>query len=95
MPDEFVKHKILDAIGDLFLPGMPIIGHFVAHKSGQAEQSLVKRTYDSGKFLGYYHITGSKTVYQIHIVQDSLFYDPGCRADLGSFNHQISFSNIN
>ena len=34
MPDEFVRHKILDAIGDLFLLGMPIIGHFVAHKSG-------------------------------------------------------------
>ncbi len=33
-PDEFVKHKILDAIGDLSLLGMPIIGHFVASKSG-------------------------------------------------------------
>jgi UDP-3-O-[3-hydroxymyristoyl] N-acetylglucosamine deacetylase len=33
-PNEFVKHKILDAIGDLSLLGMPIIGHFVAHKSG-------------------------------------------------------------
>ena len=30
----FVKHKILDAIGDLFLLGMPIIGHFIAYKSG-------------------------------------------------------------
>lgn len=33
-PDEFVKHKILDAIGDLSLLGIPIIGHFVAYKSG-------------------------------------------------------------
>ncbi|MCX5835123.1 MAG: UDP-3-O-acyl-N-acetylglucosamine deacetylase [Deltaproteobacteria bacterium] len=33
-PDEFVKHKILDAIGDLYLIGTPIIGHFVAYKSG-------------------------------------------------------------
>jgi UDP-3-O-[3-hydroxymyristoyl] N-acetylglucosamine deacetylase len=33
-PDEFVKHKILDAIGDLSLLGIPIIGHFVACKSG-------------------------------------------------------------
>lgn len=32
--DEFVKHKILDAIGDLSLLGMPIAGHFVACKSG-------------------------------------------------------------
>ncbi|MDR2861805.1 MAG: UDP-3-O-acyl-N-acetylglucosamine deacetylase [Syntrophobacterales bacterium] len=33
-PLEFVKHKILDAIGDLFLIGMPILGHFSAYKSG-------------------------------------------------------------
>jgi UDP-3-O-[3-hydroxymyristoyl] N-acetylglucosamine deacetylase len=33
-PDELVKHKILDAIGDLFLIGMPIIGHFIGYKSG-------------------------------------------------------------
>ncbi len=32
--DEFVRHKILDLIGDLSLAGMPIIGHVVAHKSG-------------------------------------------------------------
>lgn len=33
-PDEFVRHKILDAIGDLYLLGMPIIGEFVGYKSG-------------------------------------------------------------
>ena len=32
--DEFVRHKVLDAIGDLYLLGMPIIGEFVGHKSG-------------------------------------------------------------
>ncbi len=32
--DEFVRHKILDLIGDLALLGMPVIGHIVAHKSG-------------------------------------------------------------
>jgi len=32
--DEFVRHKILDLIGDLSLVGMSIIGHIVAHKSG-------------------------------------------------------------
>ena len=32
--DEFVKHKILDAIGDLYLMGSSIIGEFDAHKSG-------------------------------------------------------------
>ncbi len=34
--DEFVRHKILDLIGDLSLVGMPVIGHIVAHKSGHS-----------------------------------------------------------
>lgn len=42
-PDEFVKHKILDAIGDLFLLGMPIIGHFIAYKSGHKLNNLLLR----------------------------------------------------
>lgn len=33
-PDEPVRHKILDLIGDLYLLGMPVRGHFVAVKSG-------------------------------------------------------------
>jgi len=32
--DEFVKHKILDAIGDLYLLGRPLLAAFSAHKSG-------------------------------------------------------------
>jgi len=32
--DEFVRHKILDAVGDLSLVGHPIIGHVVAHRAG-------------------------------------------------------------
>jgi UDP-3-O-[3-hydroxymyristoyl] N-acetylglucosamine deacetylase len=43
MPDEFVRHKILDAIGDLFLLGMPILGHFVAYKSGHRLNNLLLR----------------------------------------------------
>ncbi|WP_028116197.1 UDP-3-O-acyl-N-acetylglucosamine deacetylase [Ferrimonas senticii] len=35
-PDEFVKHKILDAVGDLYLGGHAILGEFRAHKSGHA-----------------------------------------------------------
>jgi UDP-3-O-[3-hydroxymyristoyl] N-acetylglucosamine deacetylase len=41
IPGVFVKHKILDAIGDLFLLGMPIIGHFVAYKSGHRLNNLL------------------------------------------------------
>jgi UDP-3-O-[3-hydroxymyristoyl] N-acetylglucosamine deacetylase len=35
-PDEFVRHKILDAIGDLYLAGMPIIGRYDGFKAGHA-----------------------------------------------------------
>ena len=34
--DEFVRHKILDSIGDLSLIGRPLIGRIVAHKAGHA-----------------------------------------------------------
>ena len=34
--DEFVKHKILDAIGDLYLLGHSLIGAFTGYKSGHA-----------------------------------------------------------
>ena len=32
--DEFVRHKILDALGDLYMLGKPILGKFIAYKSG-------------------------------------------------------------
>lgn len=34
--DEFVRHKMLDALGDLYLAGAPIIGHFRGSRSGHA-----------------------------------------------------------
>ena len=34
--DEFVRHKLLDCIGDFSLLGMPILGHIVTKKSGHA-----------------------------------------------------------
>ena len=43
-PDEFARHKVLDAIGDLTLIGMPIIGALTARKSGHAmNQALVRK----------------------------------------------------
>ncbi len=41
--DEFVKHKVLDAIGDLYLVGHPLIGSFIAHKSGHALNNQLLR----------------------------------------------------
>jgi UDP-3-O-[3-hydroxymyristoyl] N-acetylglucosamine deacetylase len=42
--DEFVKHKILDAIGDLYLLGYSLIGAFKGHKSGHALNNHLLRT---------------------------------------------------
>jgi UDP-3-O-[3-hydroxymyristoyl] N-acetylglucosamine deacetylase len=43
-PDEFVRHKVLDAIGDLALVGLPVVGTLVAVKSGHAmNQALVRK----------------------------------------------------
>ena len=57
--DEFVRHKILDLIGDLYLAGCPINGHVVALKSGHSlnlkvaqkiyEQRMVAQGFDSGQ----------------------------------------------
>jgi UDP-3-O-[3-hydroxymyristoyl] N-acetylglucosamine deacetylase len=44
--DEFVKHKILDAIGDLYLLGCPLIGSFCAHKSGHGLNNRLLRELD-------------------------------------------------
>jgi len=41
--DEFVKHKILDAVGDLFLLGKVILGKFTGYKSGHALNNLLLR----------------------------------------------------
>jgi len=41
--DEFVKHKILDAIGDLYLVGHPLLAAYSAHKSGHAMNNALLR----------------------------------------------------
>jgi UDP-3-O-[3-hydroxymyristoyl] N-acetylglucosamine deacetylase len=42
--NEFVKHKVLDAIGDLYLLGHPLIGQYTAFKSGHALNNALART---------------------------------------------------
>lgn len=41
--DEFVRHKILDAIGDLYLVGYPLLASYTAHKSGHALNNQLLR----------------------------------------------------
>jgi len=53
-PDEFVRHKILDLIGDLSLLGSPILGHFKAHKAGHVlHLKAVRLLLNSPEFWAY------------------------------------------
>jgi len=41
--DEFVKHKILDAVGDLYLLGHPLLASYASHKGGHALNNMLAR----------------------------------------------------
>lgn len=43
--DEFVKHKVLDAVGDLYMAGHPILGAFTAYKSGHGLNNRLLRAW--------------------------------------------------
>jgi len=62
--DEFVRHKILDAIGDLMLAGAPLLGHVVAHRAGHALHAglveTIQAARDSWRF-----VTWEDVVYDI------------------------------
>jgi UDP-3-O-[3-hydroxymyristoyl] N-acetylglucosamine deacetylase len=55
--DEFVKHKVLDAIGDLYLLGANVIGEFEGFKSGHSLNNLLLRTLlanqDAWEYVSY------------------------------------------
>ncbi len=48
-PDEFVRHKLLDSLGDFSLLGMPIQGHIITHKSGHTLNHLFIKTFLENK----------------------------------------------
>ncbi len=48
-PDEFVRHKILDCIGDFSLLGLPILGHITTHRSGHAFNHAFLRAFFNRK----------------------------------------------
>jgi len=48
-PDEFVRHKLLDSLGDFSLLGMPIKGHIITHKSGHTLNHLFIETFLKNK----------------------------------------------
>lgn len=49
-PDEFVRHKILDCLGDFSLLGLPIMGHLVVNRSGHAfNHAFLEKFFSSKK----------------------------------------------
>jgi UDP-3-O-[3-hydroxymyristoyl] N-acetylglucosamine deacetylase len=69
-PDEFVRHKILDALGDLSLIGMPIIGELTAVKSGHAlNQQLVRKVLAEH---GACEVVQPRAADELHALQERL-----------------------
>lgn len=53
-PDELVRHKVLDSLGDLYLMGAPVIGHFISSKGGHAlTHKLVIKLLSDTESWGY------------------------------------------
>ncbi len=74
-PDEFVRHKVLDLIGDLYLLGRPIQGHVLAIRSGhtlnirlvQRLKQLIERSKESG--IQAQHVEPEARSLDIHAIQ--------------------------
>jgi len=61
--DEFVRHKILDAVGDLYLAGAPIIGSFHGVRSGHAtNNALLKALFADSRSWRYDVLRGDETL---------------------------------
>jgi UDP-3-O-[3-hydroxymyristoyl] N-acetylglucosamine deacetylase len=57
--DEFVRHKVLDALGDLYLAGAPIVGHFRGVRSGHAlNRRLLAALFDDPSAWRYTTLAG-------------------------------------
>lgn len=66
-PDELVRHKLLDCVGDLALAGAPIIGHVVAHKSGHGLiTDLVKSLQTHRKSWSYVRADATSLAWRDH-----------------------------
>ena len=72
-PNECVRHKIVDLIGDLTLVGRPIIGRIVAYKSGHAlNQQLVRKLYEMAQQQERVERFGTDAVLDIRRIQKIL-----------------------
>jgi len=67
-PDEFARHKVLDALGDVTLLGMPLIARFVARRSGHAmNQALVRKLLADPTSYQVVRVTGEQELEPLQI----------------------------
>jgi UDP-3-O-[3-hydroxymyristoyl] N-acetylglucosamine deacetylase/3-hydroxyacyl-[acyl-carrier-protein] dehydratase len=72
-PNECVRHKIVDLIGDLTLVGRPIVGRIVAYKSGHAlNQQLVRMLYETAQQQDRVEKFGTDAILDIRRIQKIL-----------------------
>ncbi len=62
--DEFVRHKMVDALGDLFLSGCPIIGRCTGHRPGHGLNNGLLRTLFANRGAWFYEGIPAPTEYQ-------------------------------
>ena len=74
--DEFAKHKVLDAIGDLYMLGHPLLGAFTAYKSGHALNNKLLRALladsTAWEFATFEHIEEAPTGFK----EQTAFFTP-------------------
>ena len=74
--DEFAKHKVLDAIGDLYMLGHPLLGAFTAYKSGHALNNSLLRALladaSAWEFATFEHIEEAPAGFQ----EQTAFFTP-------------------
>jgi UDP-3-O-[3-hydroxymyristoyl] N-acetylglucosamine deacetylase len=74
--DEFAKHKVLDAIGDLYILGYPILGHFKAFKSGHALNNQLLRALIADESAWTYCTFENEAQAPIGFVKQASFFAP-------------------
>ena len=68
--NEFVRHKILDCLGDLSLAGVPIFGHYFAHRPGHAmNTALLKKLFEERSAWSYISVEEYNTLMGIRPIQ--------------------------
>ena len=73
-PDEFVRHKILDFIGDMAMLGLPLEGYFEVHCSGHALNNAFLRRLDENREL-YLEVVAQKSMGEVLPVADEELED--------------------